>query len=85
MMRWRQLWKLLRQRIRWCELIHWLAWRVAVEALDSPATSREMRDAWRMVEAYLRAGNGKVLCECVEGELRRHLADGSLPKKVRWR
>lgn len=78
----RELLKLIRMRIPWCQLIHWLAWRVA--CYEAETNGAACQKEWGRVAAVLCKGGGRAACEYVVDELRRHIRDGTLRQKARW-
>ena len=61
-MRLRELIRLLRMRVNWCEVIRWLAFRVAIRQSLRAASERD-RDRWLDVATLLRGEQARWILD----------------------
>ncbi len=78
-MRLRELLRLLRLRVAWCDLIRWLAWRVAKRRAEQKG--KHAKNTWRDIAAELETDPACVdVCKAVAGDLRSALRR----RRLRW-
>ncbi len=87
-MRLRELIRLLRMRVNWCELIRWIALRVATRQSLRAANERD-RDRWLDIATLLRAEQARWILDgrphdCPCGHALEDFREAVRERRFKW-